>query len=99
MLPDYKTCIDRIKAYNQTGVYRKQIREISTYLPQLKFGFKDFWEYKTEVEKQSYNILDPNHLSDTASKLHDFLDSWGMRQTKIAESEDIEQILNKIRPY
>jgi hypothetical protein len=99
MLPDYNTCIDRIKAYNQTGVYKKQIREISTHPPQLKFGFKDFWKYKTVVENEGCSILDAKYISDTALKLHDFLDSWGMRRSGIAEPKDIEQILNKIRPY
>jgi len=78
MLPDYNTCVDRIRAYNQTGVYRKQIREISTSLPQLKFGFRDFWNYKTGVETEGCNILDAKYLSDTALKLHDLVMSRGL---------------------
>ena len=102
MLPDYNTCIDRVQAYNKTGGYKRQIRQIgksSQPLKTLKIGFTGFWNYKVALESRGKSVLDDAHLDETASKLYDFLDDWGMRQTGIAEIKQIKGILGSIRQY
>ena len=97
MLPDYNTCIDRIKAYNQTQVYNRKREEIGKSKQPLEIAFGGFWRYKEHLENMGHGILDDEHLHETASKLYDFLDDWGMRQTGIAKPPQIEDVLKNIR--
>jgi len=99
MLPDYNTCIDRIKAYNQTQVHNRKREKIGKSKRPLKIGFGGFWKYKEDVESKGGNILDDEWLHETASKLYAFLHDWGMTQTTITGVSQMTQILAGIGPY
>ena len=89
MLPNYSTCRKHIEAYIK---YHYGV-------PKGKVGFRDFWKYKQELEKQGGNILDEDNLQETASKLRKFLIFWKMSRTGVAKVDEIKQILRKIKPY
>lgn len=86
MLPALEVCQEQIKTF-------KNKHPCST--------FDEFWEYKRAIEEEGSNILDEDHLSQTARSLGKILRNpkWGMTRTGIASDQRIEQILASIRPY
>jgi hypothetical protein len=95
VLPDYKTCVDRIRAYTQVWVYRTQIEQKRNRPPKIRF--RDFWNYKVGLEDKGCTVLDSQHLGNTSSILYHFLESWGMKRTGIAQIHNIERILRNVR--
>jgi len=99
VLPNYHTCIDRIKAYTQTADYKRKVRKIEHSLLPPKVGFLDFWKYKQDIENKGHSILEEDNLQKTASQLREFLILWKMGRRGIAEAYQIEELLRNIRPF
>lgn len=89
MLPNFETCRKHILAYK---------RRVKTPRPDT-INFPRFWDYKTGLESAGENILDEKNIENTALKLKSLLKYFRIRNSNLAEKEQIKRILSNIHPY
>lgn len=82
------------------GICKREIGIFKARYPCSRFA--SFWQYKEEVEKSGFTILDKVHLDETTTRIAGMLrdKDWGIARTGIPSNNKIKGILKGIvRPY